>query len=276
MATLEAQTNLDKSETNATSSSGNGDSNFYANYGPLAHVTTTSTRLPPFGGEFQPGLYRPVKERKIANPAPLGLSGFALTTFVLGCINMGARDITEPNIIVGLAYSYGGLVQLCAGMWEMAAGNTFGATALASYGGFWIAVGIIFTPGGFGIMSSLEQADKGSVGMFYDSFSLFLFGWFIFTFLLLTCTVKSTVAFFLLFLTVDVAFFLLGIGYMYRDEHENPNKNVIKAGGLFSLLAAFLAWWCALSGIADDSNSFFIVPAIYFPWSERGAKSKDQ
>ena len=83
-------------------------------------------------------------------------------------------------------------------------------------------------------------------------------------------------AFFLLFLTVDVAFFLLGIGYMYRDEHENPNKNVIKAGGLFSLLSAFLAWWCALSGIADDSNSFFIVPAIYFPWSEKGVKSKDQ
>lgn len=57
----------------------------------------------------------------------------------------------------------------------MAAGNTFGATALSSYGGFWISVGIVFTPGGFSIMSSLEQADKGSVGMFYDSFSLFLF-----------------------------------------------------------------------------------------------------
>src|SRR4051812_2015579 len=57
-------------------------------YGPLAQVNTTDARLPAFGGEFQPGLYRPVTDRKFANPAPLGLSAFALTTFVLGCINM--------------------------------------------------------------------------------------------------------------------------------------------------------------------------------------------
>jgi Predicted membrane protein len=57
----------------------------------------------------------------------------------------------------------------------MAAGNTFGATALSSYGGFWIAIGIIFTPGGFNIMNSLIEADNGSPGMFYDSFSLLLF-----------------------------------------------------------------------------------------------------
>jgi uncharacterized protein len=86
-------------------------------YGPLAQVNTHEARLPAFGGEFQPGLYRPVSDRKIANPAPLGLSAFALTTFVLGCINMGARDITAPNIVVGLAFGYGGLVQLLAGMW---------------------------------------------------------------------------------------------------------------------------------------------------------------
>lgn len=86
-------------------------------YGPLAQVNTTEARLPAFGGEFQPGLYRPVTDRKIANPAPLGLSAFALTTFVLGCINMSTRNISSPNIVVGLAFGYGGLVQLLAGMW---------------------------------------------------------------------------------------------------------------------------------------------------------------
>ncbi len=54
-----------------------------------------------------------MSDRKLPNPAPLGLSAFALTTFVLGCINMGARDITAP-IVVGLAFGYGGLVQLLA------------------------------------------------------------------------------------------------------------------------------------------------------------------
>lgn len=86
-------------------------------YGPLARVNTTEAQLPPFGGEFQPGLYRSVERRKFANPAPLGLSAFALTTFVLSCINMGARDITQPNIVIALAFGYGGLVQLLAGMW---------------------------------------------------------------------------------------------------------------------------------------------------------------
>jgi succinate-acetate transporter protein len=60
---------------------------------------------------------------------------------------------------------------------------------------------------------------------------------------------------------------------MRRDELGHPNENVIKAGGFFALLAAFLAWWCAFAGIADDSNSFFIAPALYFPWSERPKSS---
>ncbi len=88
-------------------------------YGPLAHINTGTgdERLPAFGGEFQPGLYRQVADRKFANPAPLGLSAFALTTFVLGLINMGTRGLAAPNLVVGIAFGYGGLVQLLAGMW---------------------------------------------------------------------------------------------------------------------------------------------------------------
>lgn len=87
-------------------------------YGPLAQTgTADSKRLPAFGGEFQPGLYRDVKERKFGNPAPLGLSAFAMATFVLSLINMNTRGVAEPNIVVALAFGYGGLVQLLAGMW---------------------------------------------------------------------------------------------------------------------------------------------------------------
>jgi uncharacterized protein len=88
---------------------------------PLAHIHTnagaTEGRLPAFGGEFQPGLYRPIEGRKFANPAPLGLSAFALTTFVLSAVNLQTRHVTAPNIAVPLALGYGGLVQLLAGMW---------------------------------------------------------------------------------------------------------------------------------------------------------------
>jgi len=238
---------------------------------PLAHMNTgESARFPAFGGEFQPGLYRPTTERKFANPAPLGLSAFALTTFVLSLVNVGARGVTEPNIVVALAYGYGGLVQLLAGMWEMAVGNTFGATALSSYGGFWISFAIVLTPGGFQIVDAYA-ANNGTT--FNYAFGFFLFGWFIFTFMLLICTLRSTVAFFLLFFFLDMAFLLLAIGYILPVAGA-PNTPIIKAGGYFGLFAAFMAWYNALAGIADTSNSFFIIPVAHFPWSEKGRQER--
>lgn len=85
---------------------------------PLAREQTyDEERLQAFGGELQPGMFKSIKDRKLANPAPLGLSAFALTTFVLSLLNMGTRGQSTPNIVVALAYGYGGLVQLLAGMW---------------------------------------------------------------------------------------------------------------------------------------------------------------
>jgi succinate-acetate transporter protein len=79
--------------------------------------------------------------------------------------------------------------------------------------------------------------------------------WFIFTFILLLCTLKSTVAFFLLFFTLDLAFLMLGIGHLQLTDGA-PNSTLIHAGGGFGLLAAFLAWYNALAGIADTSNRY--------------------
>jgi len=139
---------------------------------PLAHINTgDSVRLPAFGGEFQPGLYKSTTDRKFANPAPLGLSAFALTTFVLSLINLGTRGVAAPSLVIGAAFAYGGLVQLLAGMWEMAVGNTFGATALSSYGGFWIGTAIILTPGGFEI---IETLGGDSSAAFANSFGFYL------------------------------------------------------------------------------------------------------
>ncbi len=137
----------------------------------------------------------------------------------------------------------------------MAVGNTFGATALSSYGGFWISFAIILTPGGFEIEAALTE--KGAAP-FLNSFGLYLMGWFIFTFILLLCTLRSTVAFFLLFFTLDMTFMLLGIGYLQADA-AGPKSSCIVAGGAFGLMAAFLAWYNALAGLADSTNRF-VVP----------------
>ncbi|GAB7349696.1 hypothetical protein MBLNU459_g0440t1 [Dothideomycetes sp. NU459] len=246
-----------------------------AGYGPLARIQTDgSARLPAFGGAFQPGLYRPPKT-SIANPAPLGLSGFALTTFVLSLVNLNVYGLGDigPNIVVGPAYAYGGLVQLLAGMWEMAVGNTFGATALASYGGFWISLGIIFTPGGFEIVESYG----GENGDFFNAFGLFIMGWMIFTFILWLLTIRSTLAFSSLLFFVWLTFLMLGIGYL---DHRTvgsavaPNSKLVEAGGAFGIIAAFIAWWNMLAGIAEPSNSFFLVPVLHFPWSEKGRQRR--
>jgi len=252
----------------------NGQDHAHRNaYGgnPLAHVATNDSNMnyPAFGGQFQPGLYAP-PSKGFANPAPLGLSAFALTTFVLSLINMNARSVTEPNLVVAAAIGYGGIVQLCAGMWEMAVGNTFGATALSSYGGFWISFAIILTPGGFQIVSGLGGPTSSA---FLDSMGFFLMGWFIFTTLLLFCTMRSTVMFFLLFFWLDMAFLLLGIGWLQHKDGA-PNAKCIKAGGLFGLLAAFWAWYNAFAGIADSTNSFFVVPVMHFPWSDKGRERR--
>jgi succinate-acetate transporter protein len=123
---------------------------------------------------------------------------------------------------------------------EVALGNTFGATALSSYGGFWIGTAIILTPGGFQIASTLEAE---SPEPFLNSFGLYLMGWFIFTFLLLICTLRSTVAFFLLFFTLDLAFLMLGLAYLEHGGTGGANIPLLRAGGAFGILAAFLAWY---------------------------------
>lgn len=131
----------------------------------------------------------------------------------------------------------------------MAVGNTFGATALSSYGGFWLSLAIVLTPGGFEIVSAYEA---GGPTAFNNAFGFFLAGWFIFTTILLICTLRSTVAFFLLFFFLDLAFLFLFLAHLEQSAEGVVHSGLTKAGGYFGLFAAFMAWYNALAGIADD------------------------
>lgn len=206
-----------------------------------------------FGGTLNPGLSPPPKHN-FANPAPLGLSAFALTTFVLSLINTGARGVTIPNIVVGLAFFYGGAAQLVAGMFEIAVGNTFGGVALSSYGGFWGSYAAILTPS-FGITAAYAGAEEE----LRFALGIFLIGWFIFTFFLMLVTLKSTVAFFLVFFFLSITFLLLAIA-----EFKN-STGVKTAAGVFGILTAFAAWYNAYAGIANSQNTYITVKAIALP-----------
>lgn len=136
----------------------------------------------------------------------------------------------------------------------MAVGNTFGATALSSYGGFWIAYGILLTPNwGIPAVYAATGEKIGDEHLFNSAVGFFLTGWFIFTTILLLCTLRSTVMFFLLFFTLDIAFLLLMCSdYAANNGAAKMSVNLKKGGGVFGMFAAFLAWYNAFAGIADS------------------------
>lgn len=134
----------------------------------------------------------------------------------------------------------------------MAVGNTFDATALSSYGGFWIAYAILLTPA-WGIANVTTGPYSADPADLSSAIGFFLTGWFIFTTLLLLCTLRSTAAFFMLFFTVDLAFLCLTCeSYATSSGKAAVALGLQRAGGVFGMLAAFLAWYNALAGMQDD------------------------
>ncbi|MBW0478805.1 hypothetical protein O181_018520 [Austropuccinia psidii MF-1] len=190
--------------------------------------------------------------KKYANPGPLGLASFAATTFLLSLFNVQAQGVTTPNLIVGMALAYGGLIQLLAGMWEFASGNTFGATAFSSYGAFWISFGFIFIPG-TGILQAYSAAGKN--GQLENALALYLFTWFLFTFIMFLATLRSSLGLMVLFFFLDVTFLLLAIGSLMPHA-----SSITKAGGIFGLITAMIAWYLAACGLLKAENSKIRLP----------------
>lgn len=203
-----------------------------------------------FGGTLNPGA-SPLPSNVFANPAPLGLAAFSLSTFVLSMFNAQAQGVSTPNVVVGYACFYGGLVQMLAGVWEMVVGNTFGASALTLFGAFWLSFGAIFLPA-FGI----REAYGDDVHQFQQALGFFLTGWALFTFMITLCTVKSTVAFCSLFSFLTLTYILLAAGAF------TMRTGVTRAGGVVGVITAFIGWYNAFAGTATKSNSYITARPI--------------
>jgi len=196
----------------------------------------------------QPGF--PIYHRKFANPGPLGLFSFASTTLLLSLINVSARGVTTPNIIVSMAIGVGGLVQLLAGMWEFAAGNTFGATAFSSYGGFWLSFALIFWPSS-GIAAAYTDADE-----FHNALGFYLMTWFTFTFIMFLGTHKASLALSSVFFFLWITFLLLGVSEL------TGNATIAKAGGAFGIITAMCAYYTGAAGLYTDESSYIQLPMV--------------
>ncbi|KAI9315362.1 GPR1/FUN34/yaaH family-domain-containing protein [Dichotomocladium elegans] len=188
----------------------------------------------------------------VANPGPLGLSAFALTTFVLSLHNAGAGvPASGPsNVVTGLALFYGGLVQLLAGMWEFRTGNTFGATAFSSYGAFWLSYATILIP-----WSGIAEAyEKAADDVLARSLTIYLISWAIFTAFMLIASHRSSVGMVLLFFCLFITFVLLAAA------EYNASITTKIAGGSFGVITAAVAWYNALSGLLTKESSYFQLP----------------
>jgi succinate-acetate transporter protein len=180
----------------------------------------------------------------LADPAPLGLAAFALTTFVLSFVNTGLFK-AEP-VVFGLALAYGGLAQVLAGMWEFAKGNTFGATAFTSFGAFWLSFWYLT---GHTDLSGTQahDLDKG-VG-------LYLLAWGIFTAYMLVASLGTgNQALNLVFLLLTITFLLLAFGDF------GPSEGLTKTGGWFGVATAVAAWYTSFAGVLASTFKRPVLP----------------
>ncbi len=201
----------------------------------------------------------------IANPAPLGLSAFALTTFVLSAMNArftvaGIPPVTG-NIALGLALFYGGLVQLIAGVQEFKTGNTFGATAFCSYGGFWMAVAFTLFPffAGKNLVLLLGSDAASGVGVFF-------LGWTIFTLMMFLGTFRLSGALVAVFFLLLLTFVALTIGWFQGVPVPGSSAMTwVNIGGWLGIITALAAWYTALAAVLISVNSAIRLPT--FPMS---------
>jgi uncharacterized protein len=180
-----------------------------------------------------------------ADPAPLGLAAFAMTTFAL---SVGNAKIWGPgaDAALALALVYGGAVQLFAGMWEFVRKNTFGALAFSSYGAFWIAYYVFskFVAGG------IPAADAP------QAVGVFLLGWTIFTAYMLIPSLRVSAAVAAVFLLLTITFVLLTIGAFQSQA------TVTQWGGYFGIATAAAAWYASFAGVVNETFKKAIIPTI--------------
>lgn len=183
----------------------------------------------------------------VADPGPLGLAAFALTTFLLSAVN--ARwtiGNSAGTAFLGYALAYGGGAQLLAGMWEFAKGNTFGATAFCSYGGFWIS------------FWWLAEKDLGHLGPdAHKVVGVYLLAWAIFTAYMTVASMRVSGALLAVFVLLTVTFVILAIGWF---QSTTGTGNVIKIGGYLGILTAIAAWYASFAGVTAFTFKRQILP----------------
>ena len=179
---------------------------------------------------------------KLANPAPLGLAGFGLTTLILNIVNADLIAKESIGMVLPVGLFYGGLAQFLAGMWEMKKNNTFGFTAFSSFGAFWMALGLMIILENTGVVEPVPK----------NGLSVFLGAWGLFTAYMFIGTLKISRALQVVFGSLTILFFLLAWG-----EH---NETVMKVAGWEGILCAASALYASAALVINESWGRYVVP----------------
>ncbi|MGD0700231.1 MAG: acetate uptake transporter [Trebonia sp.] len=190
--------------------------------------------------EVTPAVSPAAPAASIADPGPLGLAAFALTTFLLSAVNAHwTNGNSAGTAFLGYAFAYGGLCQLLAGMWEFRRGNVFAATAFSSYGGFWIGL--------FVWIRVAPAATGHDLGWILLAFAIFN------TYMLLMAT-QVNLAVFLVFLTLELTEIFLFIG------NFTSNAGLSQVGGYLGVITALVAWYTSAAGVSGGIGGRIILP----------------
>ena len=196
----------------------------------------------------------------IADPAPLGLAAFALTTFLLSAKNADWMTHATGSAWLGYAFAYGGLGQLLAGMWEFRNRNVFGATAFATYGGFWIGLGLwvqlVVNPT---VAAARPATLAATVSALNHDLGWILLAFAIFNTYMLIMSAQVNLAVFLVFLTLELTEIILCIGNFNAGAALLPTTT-IKIGGYVGLITALVAWYTSAAGVSNG-----VAGKIRFP-----------
>jgi succinate-acetate transporter protein len=177
-----------------------------------------------------------------ANPAPLGLLGFGMTTVLLNLHNAGLFPL--GSMILGMGIFCGGLAQIIAGIMEWKKGNTFGTTAFTLYGIFWLSLVVLW------VFPRLGWADATTTA----ALSWYLAVWGLFTLVMFFGTLKANRALQFVFLSLTILFFLLAIG----DALENPTIKTV--AGIEGIICGLSAVYTALAQVLNEAHGRIVLP----------------
>jgi succinate-acetate transporter protein len=198
--------------------------------------------------------------RPLGNPVPLGLCGYGISTFTLGLVLMEARGATNPKLLICSSLTFSGLVTLISGLWCLMLDNTFAATALGAFGGFYLSYAVILIDG-FGIASSYETTKE-----FNDVMAFWLTGWTIYAFVMWLNTFKGTVDFCVL-IGIIVLYLITLTAHYYTGSHA-----LKITAGAFAFLSSLIAFYDIWSMNAIEETSHVIPPTWMMPGHAKKSK----